>query len=245
MNETPPKTDKENTARMARALLRHCGSAVLATLFSGAPYTSLVLAVADLDGSPILLQSDLAQGTRNLKADPRASLIVSAGENKQNPLDSPRLTLLGSVEVTGDPRHRRRYLARQPQTSLYADFGDFHFYRMTIERAHLVSGFGKVAWFKAADLLIADGARALAGVEVALTEWMNGDQRGELDLCANRLAGLSGTGWQATGIDPDGIDLRRADDTARLDFAAPASGEEAFHAAFADLVAAARRAGAD
>ncbi len=245
MNENPPRTDKEGAAREARKLLRHCDRAVLATLFSGAPYTSLVLAVADLDGTPILLQSDLAQGTRNLKADPRASLMVSAGENKQNPLDSPRLTLLGSVEVTSDPRHRRRYLARQPQTALYADFGDFHFYRMAIERAHLVSGFGKVAWFKAGDLLITDGARALAGVEMALAEWMNRDQRAELDLCANRLAGLSGTGWQATGIDPDGIDLRRADDTARLVFAAPASGEEEFRAAFADLVATAHRTGAD
>ncbi len=223
-------------------LLRRCDRGALATLVSGAPYASLVLLTADLDGSPILLLSDLAQATRNLKADPRVSLIVSAAESGRDPLDSPRLTLLGRIEMTTEPRHRQRYLARQPKSALYADFGDFHFYRMAVERAHYVGGFGKIAWIQPHDLLAVDCAQGLAGSEAAPAEWMNRERRAELDLCANRLAGRSGAGWQATGIDPDGIDLRRADDFARLDFAAPVNDDETFRAAFADLVAAARHA---
>src|SRR6267143_3442067 len=45
------------------------------------------------------------------------------------------------------------------------------------------------------------------------------------DVCssdlARRLLGRRGTAWQLTGIDPEGIDLRREGETARLDFAAP------------------------
>ncbi len=242
MSADPPQPNQQATARTARLLVRHSDRAALATILSGAPYASLVLLAADLDGGPLLLLSDLGQGTRNLRADPRASLMVSAGESGRDPLDSPRLTLLGRVQATSDPRHRRRYLARQPQSARYADFGDFRFYRMAVERGRFIGGFGKIAWIEATDLLVAEGAQGLAGAEGELAEWMNHDQRAELDLCANRLAGRSGAGWQVTGIDPDGIDLRRADDSARLDFAAPAPGDEAFRAAFADLVAAAHRA---
>jgi putative heme iron utilization protein len=241
MGASSPGSNRWATARTARLLVRRSDRAALATLLSGAPYASLVLLGADLDGSPLLLLSDLAQATRNLKAEPRASLLVCAAESARDPLDSPRLTLIGRIEPTSDPRHRRRYLARQPQSALYADLGDFRFYRMALERAHYVGGFGKIAWFEARELLTADLTQGLAEAEAALLEWMNREQRVELDLCANRLAGRSGAGWQATGIDPDGIDLRRAGDSdfARLDFAAPAPTDHAFRSAFSALLAAA------
>ena len=240
MSASSPESNRRVTARTARLLVRRSEPAALATLLSGAPYASLVVLAADLDGSPILLLSDLAQATRNLKAEPRGSILVSAAESGREPLDSPRLTLLGRIEPTSEPRHRRRYLARQPQSALYADFGDFHFYRMALERAHYVGGFGKIAWLEARDLLTADIAQGFAEAEAALVEWINRERRAELDLCANRLAGRGGEGWQATGVDPDGIDLRRASDGdfARLDFAAPAPTDETFRAAFSDLLAA-------
>ena len=35
---------------------------------------------------------------------------------------------------------------------MYAGFKDFHFYRVSLERAHLVAGFGKIRWLSAAEL---------------------------------------------------------------------------------------------
>ena len=32
---------------------------------------------------------------------------------------------------------------------MYAGFNDFHLYRVAIERAHLVGGFGKIRWIDA------------------------------------------------------------------------------------------------
>ena len=43
-----------------------CNRAALATSLNGAPYASLVLFAVDVDGSPLLLLSDLAQHSRNI-----------------------------------------------------------------------------------------------------------------------------------------------------------------------------------
>src|SRR5690242_1712110 len=58
-------------ARIARRLLRSEQRGTLATSMRGAPYASLVLITADLDASPLLLLSDLAQHSRNIAFDPR------------------------------------------------------------------------------------------------------------------------------------------------------------------------------
>ena len=59
---------------LARDLMRMVVKGSLATLdrVSGAPYVSMVNLAADHDGSPLLLLSDLARHTANLKADARA-----------------------------------------------------------------------------------------------------------------------------------------------------------------------------
>jgi hypothetical protein len=49
------------------------------------------------------------------------------------------------------------------------------------------------------------------------------------------VAERPGNGWQATGIDPEGIDLRRDGDRARLDFPAPATTPQAVRQALASL----------
>ncbi len=58
---------------------------------------------------------------------------------------------------------------------------------------------------------------------------------------AQRVLGRAGSGWRMTGIDPEGVDLRCAGDTARLDFPSPALTPEAARAALARLVAEERR----
>ena len=50
---------------------------------------------------------------------------------------------------------------------------------------------------------------------------MNTDHADAVDHYANALLGRSGKGWNMTGIDPDGFDLRRGGRTARLEFDKP------------------------
>ena len=54
------------------------------------PYVSLVLGAEDHDASPVLLLSDLADHSRNLKADARAALLFDGTAGRDDPLTEPR-----------------------------------------------------------------------------------------------------------------------------------------------------------
>ena len=210
-----------NPPSQSRQLARSCTRAALATSLSGAPYASLVLVTLDLDASPLLLLSDLAQHSRNIAFDPRVSLLFDATQNHANPLTGPRLTLLGRAGPLDDPRCLARFVAHHPSSAGYAGFGDFRLYRMAVERGHLVAGFGRIDWVDGRDFLFAGNAGALAAAEPEILKHMNEDRAEAIAGYAQHLLRRKGEGWRMTGIDPEGIDLRCNGETARLDFAAP------------------------
>lgn len=218
------KADNPDVGSAARHLMRRRDHAALATNLAGRPYVSLVATACDFDASPLLLLSDLAQHTQNLLADPRVSLLFEDTAGHSDPLAGPRLTLLGRAERCDDARAAARFAARHPASAGYAGFADFHGYRVVIERGHFVAGFGRIAWIEAEQLRFAAEASALAAVETDILAHMNADHADALALYAGRLLGRKGRGWRMTGIDPEGLDLRRDGETARLDFAANAEG---------------------
>src|SRR5689334_21205250 len=109
-------------------------------------------------------QSSAADAARRLiRACDRATLATAMPAGSDNALTGPRVTVLGRIAPSEDPADRARFLARHPSAALYADFADFRFYRVAVERAHLVAGFGRIDWVDAAALLFdAGGASALA-----------------------------------------------------------------------------------
>jgi len=228
-------------AALGRRLLRGRDRAALATSLRGAPYASLVLFVADLDASPLLLLSDLAQHSRNIAFDPRVSLLLDATEGHPDPLTGPRLTLIGRAEAVDDPRRLARFTAHHPTSSAYSSFVDFRLYRVTVERGHLVAGFGRIHWIEGWDLLLRADASGLAAAESGILRHMNADHAEAIQNYAQRLLGRRGTDWQMTGIDPEGIDLRCHGKAARLDFAAPVLTPEAARAALVQLADNARK----
>ncbi len=141
-----------------RRLLDETGEAALATRLvsepEGPPYVSLVLLGRDARPDPLLLISQLADHTKNLSADPAASLLLRP-ETKGDPLAQARVTLLG--RAVREPEERRAankaaFLERHPSAAIYADFGDFAFWRFETEKAHLVAGFGRIHWLGRAEL---------------------------------------------------------------------------------------------
>ncbi len=230
----------------ARRLMRRRDHTALATSLAGRPYVSLVATASAIDASPLLLLSDLAQHTRNLLADPRVSLLFADPASQPDPLAGPRLSLLGRAERCDDERVAARFAARHPASAGYAGFADFHLYRVVIERGHLVAGFGRISWIEADDLRFGDDAGALAAAEADILAHMNADHADALSLYAGRLLGRQGGDWRVTGIDPEGLDLRRpveaGGETARLDFAAPVLTPQAARRALIELVEAARAA---
>jgi hypothetical protein len=206
--------------RAARKLLREASSGALATLISGTgdPYCSLVNVATAHDGSPLMLLSSLAVHTRNLLADPRASVMLD--ERKEgDPLEGARMMLMGHVAMGDDTITRARYLARHPEAQQFAGFKDFAIYRIAIDRAHLVAGFGRIVDLAAKDILtdVSDAA-ALIEAEPGAVAHMNDDHPDALRLYATRLLGAPDGEWRCTGCDPEGLDLRLNQTVLRLPF---------------------------
>jgi putative heme iron utilization protein len=215
-------------ATIARQLMRSLDRAYLGTLMrpdapgAGSPYTSLVLVALDHDASPLLLISGLADHTKNLLAAPAVSLLFDGTAGLDEPLTGPRVTVQGTARRSDDPRHAARFIARHPGAALYAGFKDFGLWRVEATRAHLVAGFGRIHWIEARDLLYGAGAdTALQAAEAEIVAHMNGEHADAVQLYAAKLLGRTGGDWTLTGVDPEGADLRRGGEVARLTFDTP------------------------
>lgn len=225
MNDKPnviQPTDAE-AIRLAKTLLRTSRHAALATLETdtGTPLASRVGVATDLDGTPLILVSMLAAHTRAIIADPRCSLLL--GEpGKGDPLAHPRMTVICKaerldLESEAGARARRRYLNRNPKAALYAGLGDFHFFRLAMDRASLNGSFARAYLLKADDLL-SPACEGLAESEQGALEHMNSDHLDATDLYAKHFSGLAGEGWTISGFDAEGIDLLNGDKTGRVWF---------------------------
>lgn len=244
-----PIRPTDATARgLAKTLLRSARSAALATLTpDGHPFASLTSLATDVDGTPLILISALSGHTGNLEADPRASLLIAPG-GKGDPLAHPRITLLARAEkIERDSedgrRIRRRFLARQPKASLYADFPDFSFFALKLERASLNGGFGKAYELEASDIM-SDCAQAAALIEAeeGAVEHMNSDHADAIGLYATALLGAKEGGWRISGLDPDGCDLALGDQALRLNFDEPVTSPDALRKTLVALAGKARAA---
>ncbi len=248
--ELPPAAgpDTYDALAQAKELLRTIRAGALATLVprQSFPFASLVNVATAPDGSPILLLSRLAAHTRHLEADPHLSiLLVQTGVG--DPLAHPRITIIGTGQVISDPERRAalktRFLARHPKSALYADFADFSFWLVTMDQVHLNGGFGRAAHFNADAIGTSiEGAGALIEAETQALAQINAKGPNVLNLFATVLAGKGEGAWQATGLDPEGVDLGFADQTARIVFPNPVHNLQELRDTLAVLVETSRRA---
>ncbi|MBF9232895.1 HugZ family pyridoxamine 5'-phosphate oxidase [Microvirga alba] len=225
MRKDPILPVDDEARLLAKQLMRTARSGALATNDgeSGFPFASLVAVGSDLDGSPIILTSQLSTHTRLLEADERCSLLLS-DIGKGDPLAHPRLTLLadatrlepGSREAQGV---RRRYLTQHPKAALYVDFPDFAFWRLNVTSASLNGGFGRSYRMTKADILTdMTGFDGFSDMEAEAVEHMNTDHREAVALYATKLCGAPAGAWKLIGIDPEGVQLGLGDKILRLVF---------------------------
>lgn len=165
----------------------------------GYPHATALPFVPDAGHRPVLLLSGLAEHTKNLLADRRASLLVFRPE-AEDVLRGERLTLLGDV-VPFDPSAAllARYLRYRPEAAEYLGFGDFGWFRCEPLRLRMIAGFGRMGWLDGAAL--SDAGMLPETDEAALLD---------------ALAPLVPDGGRLLGLDRFGLDLERAGRRARL-----------------------------
>jgi heme iron utilization protein len=161
MTEVRPnviRDTNEEARALARLLISTAPFAAIAVIdpATGYPNSSRVLTATDNAGYPTILVSGLSAHTRALAASAKCSLLV--GEpGKGDPLAWPRLSLQCDAEkiAPDDPARghlRTRFLRRHKKAALYADFGDFMFFRLIPVSASLNAGFGRAYQLNSADL---------------------------------------------------------------------------------------------
>jgi len=238
-------------AERARSLAARVTTGVLSTVARdprGTPYGSVAPFGIDGEGRPVLCISEIAEHTRNLRTDPRSSLLVLEPVARgTDPLAAGRLTLLGRTEPVPAPElddARAVHLAANPYAAGYLDFGDFSLWRLEVVSLRYIGGYGHMSWVDA------DGWRQaspdpLAAEVDRIVAHLNADHDEACLLIVRRLAGRDdATAAAATGVDRYGLELDATgpDGTARvrLGFDEPATTPEAVRRATVALVHQAR-----
>lgn len=132
-------------------LLAANGQGTLATQsikHDGFPFASVMPYALSNDRTPIFLISSMANHTRNVKADPKACLLVAA-DDAGDRLAGSRVSVIGRVIPVDEAKLanvRQSYLAKHPGSQQWVDFGDFAFYELQIEDIYIVAGFGSMGW---------------------------------------------------------------------------------------------------
>ena len=205
--------------REARQFVRAHGSSVLSTLskrLGGFPFGSICPLVLDHAARPLILISTLAEHTKNLLADERASLIVHpCAEDAQA---GGRVTLVGRARpVEEKAALRARYLRYLPQAEQYFDMHDFRFFRLEIEAVRYIGGFGKIHWVEPAHFAAPDNE--LATAEEDILAHMNHDHAQSLADYCRHAHGVTPRHAEMIGVDVDGFDVRADGKVLRFDFA--------------------------
>lgn len=211
--ETNPAPEPSHAERV-RTLVAGQTRAALATLAidpAGTPFGSIVTYGLDEVGRPVSFVSTLAEHTRNLLADPRASLLVlEAVPAGNDPLAASRATLLGRLEQVADEAEaeaaKAAYLAANPQ-AFYVGYGDFLCVRLEVEHIRYVGGFGRMSWVDHAGYVAAE-PDPLAPHAAGVVDHMNADHAGALvELCHAYAGRADVTAARMSSVDRYGFEV--------------------------------------
>jgi heme iron utilization protein len=176
----------------------------------GFPFGSLMPFALDSAGRPILLISNMAMHTQNLKEDPRCSLFVGDVGADGDSLGAARATVVG--QATPVPEQdlqmvREQYLTRHENSRYWVDFSDFGFFRLQPVDVYYVGGFGVMGWVNALDYQLA-APDPLSDAAPGILAHMNSDHGDAMVVLAKFWAGIEATEATMTSVDRLGFSLR-------------------------------------
>jgi heme iron utilization protein len=142
-----------NYAKVTRELVSGNTRGVLGAISDQMfPYNSIVDYAPLEDGDVLFLFSNLAEHTRYLQVNPKASLLVAPNVYDPDAFQKPRVTLIGEMEDLGRPEEAiRTFMRFHPRASAYMVMNDFRFWHFHIESARYIGGFGRMAWIETPD----------------------------------------------------------------------------------------------
>lgn len=137
----------------AKTLVRQQHSGVLSThsvSVEGYPFGSIVPYYMTIEGNLIIYISQIAQHTRNIKANAKVSMTMFDALEDDSQA-AGRVTLLGDARLIENDYVKNQYLSLFPQAERYQQTHDFHFYEIVPQRVRFIGGFGQIFWFNKED----------------------------------------------------------------------------------------------
>lgn len=235
----------------ARTLVAGIRTGTLCTIAkdpAGFPYGSFVTFAMD-GPHPVFFISTLAEHTKNLRDDARASLLVAEG-GEADPLANGRVTMVGNCRPLKDEEGResakRAYLEAHPNAAYYIDYKDFGFWRLLVDAVRYIGGYGRMSWVEPTDWTgstpdeVAPHARAII-------DHMNADHADALvAYCRAFSKAKDTTAATMTGVDRYGFEMSantaRGPRPIRLSFSEPISSPDQARREMVALVKRARAA---
>jgi putative heme iron utilization protein len=207
-----PNVPTPTHGERARTLVAGIRTGTLCTIAkepAGYPYGSFVTFAMD-GPNPVFFISQLAEHTKNLRDDSRASLLVAEG-GEADPLANGRVTMIGNCRPLDAGAERdaakRAYLEAHPNAAYYIDYKDFGFWRLAVEAVRYIGGYGRMSWVEPADWA-GSSPDEVAPHAPAIIEHMNADHAEALvAYCRAFSKARDTTAATMTGVDRYGFEM--------------------------------------
>jgi putative heme iron utilization protein len=236
-----------------REMLARERSGVLSTLSvkeAGWPFGSISPYAQLETGDPVILISEIAEHTRNVRHDARVSLLVQDSAMIGKPQSGARVTILGYAIPMPPPylEHAGQlYTNAFPDSASYFSAHDFGLYTIVPTRIRYIGGFGDIHWLPGEALVdhtAASHIDPLASQIDGVCKHMNEDHADSLVLMAERLAATPAQSARMIHVDSRGFDVIALQDGShkhfRLAFPEPVSSSEETRVAMINMVKQAR-----
>ena len=192
--------------------------ATLSTLASehdvlGWPFGSLAVFALRADGTPVVLLSEIAQHTKNLRRDARVSLFVSDPHATGDPQASWRVSVLGRARALAQPDDgleevHARYRERVPAAASYLGTHDFTYFAIEPVRVRAIGGFGAIRWLEPGAILRDPLGGGLRESAARILEHMNADHEEALRTIVAAATGTLPSRARITSLDRAGFLVR-------------------------------------
>ena len=197
---------KDIYEKNAAVLLRESNEGVLSTMskkFEGYPFGSFTTFTTDRNRTVIIYASGLAQHTKNLLHNSKASLTIYNLKKNGDQQDSQRLTLLGDLVLAADQDDcKERFSLFLPHSVNYHKMHDFSFYKLLINQARWIGGFGQIAWLKPEQWV--DSEPKWLEREKSIINHMNDDHSNSIISTLHAQLGIKDSKAEMVAINTDG-----------------------------------------
>ena len=201
---------KDVYEKNAAVLLRESSEGVLSTIskkFEGYPFGSFTTFTTDRNRTVIIYASGLAQHTKNLVQNSKASLTIYNLKKNGDQQDSQRLTLLGDLVLADNQDDcKERFSLFLPHSVNYHKMHDFSFYKLLIYQARWIGGFGQIAWLKPEHWT--DSKPKWLEREESIINHMNDDHSNSIISTLHAQIGVKDTKAEMVAINTDGYYVR-------------------------------------